>query len=54
MQKKKPKLRKSGKTIDDFDLLIGVSAVVNKLILVTNNESHFDRIEGIDIENWTK
>ncbi|MEA3449122.1 MAG: PIN domain-containing protein [Bacteroidota bacterium] len=50
----KARLRKSGRSIDDFDLLIGVSAVVNKLILVTNNESHFDRIEGIEIENWTK
>ena len=50
----KARLRKSGKTIDDFDLLIGVSAVANKLILITNNESHFDRINGIEIENWTK
>ncbi len=50
----KARLRKSGNIIDDFDLLIGVSAVVNKLILVTNNESHFDRIEGIKIENWAR
>ena len=50
----KAKLKKSGNIIDDFDLLIGVSAVVNKLILVTNNESHFDRIEGIKIENWAR
>jgi tRNA(fMet)-specific endonuclease VapC len=50
----KARLKKSGKTIDDFDLLIGVSAVANKLILITNNESHFDRINGIEIENWTK
>jgi tRNA(fMet)-specific endonuclease VapC len=50
----KARLRKSGQIIDDFDLLIGVSAISNDLILVTNNESHFGRINQIKIENWTK
>ncbi|PZX19290.1 tRNA(fMet)-specific endonuclease VapC [Breznakibacter xylanolyticus] len=50
----KARLRKSGQIIDDFDLLIGVSAISNDLILVTNNESHFGRINEIKIENWTK
>jgi len=50
----KARLRKKGKPIDDFDLLIGVSSVANNLVLVTNNESHFERINGIKIENWTK
>lgn len=50
----KARLRKKGQPIDDFDLLIGVSAVVNGMIMVTNNESHFERITGIEIENWTK
>ncbi|WP_139279424.1 PIN domain-containing protein [Tangfeifania diversioriginum] len=52
--KEKARLRKQGKPIDDFDLLIGVSAVVNNMVLVTNNESHFKRIQNIQIENWTK
>lgn len=50
----KARLRKAGQTIDDFDLLIGVSSVANKMVLVTNNESHFERINNIVIENWTK
>lgn len=50
----KARLRKKGEPIDDFDLLIGISAIANGMILVTNNESHFRRINNIEIENWTK
>ena len=50
--KEKARLRKSGILIDDFDLLIGCSAIANKLILVTENEKHFNRIRKIKIENW--
>jgi len=52
--KEKARLRKTGNIIDDFDLLIGCSAIKNGLILVTNNENHFERIKNIKIENWTK
>ena len=52
--KEKARLRKIGNLIDDFDLLIGCSAIHNRLILVTNNESHFERIENIKMENWAK
>jgi tRNA(fMet)-specific endonuclease VapC len=45
-------LRKSGNIIDDFDILIGSTAIVNNLILVTNNEQHFNRMDNIIIENW--
>jgi len=48
----KVKLRKAGNLIDDFDLLIASTALSNQLILVTDNIKHFDRIEGISIENW--
>jgi tRNA(fMet)-specific endonuclease VapC len=48
----KSNLRKSGNIIDDFDILIGAIAVVNNLILVTNNQQHFNRIDNIIIENW--
>ncbi|MDB4903669.1 MAG: hypothetical protein JWQ63_2950 [Mucilaginibacter sp.] len=51
--KEKVRLRKIGKPInDEFDLLIGVTAVENNLILVTDNVNHFDRINAIKIENW--
>jgi tRNA(fMet)-specific endonuclease VapC len=48
----KAKLRKEGKLIDDFDLLIGCSAIANDLTLVTRNEKHFRRLTSIKIENW--
>jgi tRNA(fMet)-specific endonuclease VapC len=51
--KEKARLRKAGKPIDDFDLLIGSTAVVNKLILVTKNTTDFERIEKIKIKDWT-
>jgi tRNA(fMet)-specific endonuclease VapC len=52
--KEKARLRKAGNMIDDFDLLIGCSAIKNSFILVTNNENHFERIENIKMENWVK
>lgn len=53
--KEKVRLRKSGKPIhDEFDLLIGVTSVENKLTLVTDNVKHFQNIEDIKIENWFK
>ncbi len=49
----KARLRKAGTRIDDFDLLIGVTAVINHLVMVTNNTGHFERIKGIALEDWT-
>jgi len=50
----KARLRKKGNTVDDFDLLIGASAVSNDMILVTNNIKHFKHIKKIEIQDWTK
>ena len=52
--REKARLERLGSTIDDFDLLIGVTAVTNEMILVTNNETHFSRIDKIKIENWVR
>jgi len=53
--KEKVRLRKIGKPInDEFDLLIGVTSVENKLTLVTDNTKHFENISGIKLENWFK
>lgn len=49
----KARLQKSGKVIDDFDLLIGATAVSFDLIMVTNNTNHFNRIKDIKLEDWT-
>ncbi len=37
---------------DEFDLLIGVTAIENKIILVTDNIKDFERLDGIKLENW--
>ena len=53
--KEKVRLRKIGKPLhDEFDLLIGVTAIENKLTLVTDNVKDFERLEKIKIENWYK
>ena len=52
--KEKARLRKAGILIDDFDILIGTTAVSNNLTMVTNDNNHFSRIKGITIEDWTK
>jgi tRNA(fMet)-specific endonuclease VapC len=51
--KEKSRLRKAGKSIDDFDLLIGSTALALGLTMVTNNTQHFDRIKGLKLEDWT-
>jgi tRNA(fMet)-specific endonuclease VapC len=50
----KAKLQRNGTIIDDFDLLIASTAITNNLILVTNNEKHFGKLEELEIENWAK
>lgn len=50
--KEKSRLRKIGKMISDFDLLIGCTAVEKDLIMVTENVREFERISNIKIENW--
>lgn len=49
----KASLRRQGKLIDDFDLLIGCTAISNNMILVTDNLKHLDRLP-VTIENWVK
>jgi len=52
--KEKARLQNTGKMISDFDLLIGCTAIENKLIMVTENINEFERIAKIKIENWVK
>ena len=49
----KASLRKKGKPVDDFDILIGATAIVGDLIIATNNERHFENMDGIVLESWT-
>lgn len=50
--KQKRALRSQGRPIEDFDILIGFSAIVAKAIMVTENVSHIERLNSIKIENW--
>jgi len=51
--KEKARLKIKGMMLDDFDLLIGSTAIFNNLIVVTKNRSDFERMEQIKIEDWT-
>ena len=52
--KERYRLNSIGMGIEDFDLLIGCTAVAKDLVMVTNNVKHYSRIEGIKIDNWAK
>ena len=45
-------LRKDGKVIDEFDMLIAGHALTVGLTVVTDNVRHFSRIPDLRIENW--
>ncbi len=47
-------LEEKGTPLDDFDLLIAATALQEGLTLVTANHRHFDRIEGLRLENWDR
>lgn len=47
-------LRKKGELIEDADLFIAATCIVNDLILITNNRKHFSRIDGLKIESWVE
>jgi tRNA(fMet)-specific endonuclease VapC len=48
----KATLEKNGERIEDFDLLIAATALSMNYTLVTNNTKHYQRIDGIKLENW--
>ena len=45
-------LKEQGNMIDDFDIVIAGQAISEGLIVVTDNIKHFNRIEGLKVENW--
>ena len=47
-------LEKRGRPIGPLDLLIAAHAISQNLVLITNNDKDFKRIEKLKIENWTK
>ncbi|NEU84233.1 type II toxin-antitoxin system VapC family toxin [Nostoc sp. UIC 10630] len=48
----KAELRRIGQIIAEFDLLIASVALAEDYPLVTNNTRHYERINGLKLENW--
>ena len=46
-------LKTQGRLIEDSDILIAASCLAHGKTLVTDNTRHFERIDGLDIVNWT-
>ena len=47
-------LRKKGKPVDEFDMVIAGQAIDAGLIVVTDNVKHFENMPGVKIENWVE
>ena len=47
-------LERVGQPIGPLDQLIAAQAVSRRLVLVTNNVREFQRIEGLQVENWAE
>ena len=41
-----------GKQIEDNDIFIAATAIVNDCTLITANVKHFERVEGLKLINW--
>ena len=47
-------LANSGRPIGPYDVLIAGQANARRLTLVTNNVGEFERVEGLQVEDWTR
>lgn len=50
----KENLKKAGQILMDFNLMIAAIALHYDLILVPNNQKHFQCIKGLKLENWAE
>ena len=48
----KADLEHQGTPLDDFDIAIGAHALAHHATLITHNTSHFDRIDGLRVDDW--
>jgi tRNA(fMet)-specific endonuclease VapC len=49
-----PRAELEGRVIGNNDLWIAAHAKAANMVLVTNNEREFQRVPGLEIENWAK
>ena len=47
-------LERKGTPLGPMDILIAAHAKAEDLILVTNNTRKFERVEDLEVEDWTK
>lgn len=47
-------LRSRGTPIGDFDEMIAAHALALGAVLVTDNTRHFERVDGLALENWVR
>lgn len=45
-------LQQRGELIGDADILIAATALEHNFVLITNNTNHFQRIPGLQLQNW--
>lgn len=50
----KTRLESTGQRVADADLLIASIALAHGATLVTGNRRHYERIEGLPIEDWIR
>jgi tRNA(fMet)-specific endonuclease VapC len=48
------RLERAGRPINANDMLIAAHALALGMVLVTDNEREFNRIEGLAVENWLR
>jgi len=50
----KAMLERQGRRLADADLLIGAIAAARQATVVTGNRRHYERIPGVNVENWIR
>lgn len=50
--KQKAYLRNKGSMIEDADIIIGATAIVHNMVVVTENIKHIGRLQNIETINW--
>jgi tRNA(fMet)-specific endonuclease VapC len=52
--KLRSRLKRTGKLIGPLDMLLAAQALSKDLVFVTNNASEFERVEGLQVEDWSR